>query len=177
MVKYSVTLNIRIPAYITDLCRSYVISDSLSYDWRESTNTHVTLKAIYKSDEAPTPRQIAQWSTASKNALTHRTPFMLRVSGVAQFSNVVYAKVYSEYLHTLHEQLYVELPSSQPEYEGKAYNPHISLGVLEQKGICKDLALIDFGTFIVSEIELVVWTWSNRKMIDCKVLEAYRLVD
>ncbi|MSR86111.1 hypothetical protein EXS74_01810 [Candidatus Woesearchaeota archaeon] len=94
MAKYSITLNFFIPKKIVQKLKEVKIQKNSAFDWRNSNNSHCTIKAIVVCDEIP--KQIEFWSKASEKVLSKVKPFKISIKGIDRFPNAIFAKVESK---------------------------------------------------------------------------------
>ncbi|MBM3230427.1 2'-5' RNA ligase family protein [Candidatus Pacearchaeota archaeon] len=161
MGRYSVTLNFFLPQNIVSNLEKVDIQEDISFDWRKSSASHCTVKAIYISDKLPSKKELNAWVADASNRLNGQSKFKVQVKGISKFPNIIFADVHSEKLVKLHKSLFDILPSSQPQFEGENYVPHASMVVLKNpsKSDLKNNQL--FGEFEVKEIQLVIWNTKN----------------
>lgn len=158
--RYSITLNFFIPNIILNEVKKEKLKGKFIFDWRKKGYFHCTVKALELSNILD-KKHLDYLLAKSKKVLSKQKPFKVIIKGVGRFPNVLYAKVYSKELKKLHNNLCKEkLPSNRPDFEGKNYHPHASLLFFE-KPLKKTNITKNFGEFIVSEIQLVIWDIPN----------------
>lgn len=165
-MSYSTTLNIFIPAELTKRLKYIHIPGKSSFDWREPGICHCTVKALAISKDIPVG--LKDWEAISGKILSRQAPFSVAVKEFMAFPGVAIAKLQSPELLALHKRLCAALPSSQPQYEGDNYVPHISLAITGKHPCKPQEPDLSRYSFVTREIQLVVWDLSNLNKPDVR---------
>ncbi len=159
MAKYSITLNFFIPKELVQKLKNVKLSGKHRFDWRKTDFCHCTVKAISTCDDIPKDMEL--WAKESEKILSEQNSFKISINNVTEFPTAIFANVQSEELVSLHKKLFRILPSSQEQFEGKNYVPHVSIAIPSgETGILSNLKQ-NFGECEVKEIQLMIWDLEN----------------
>lgn len=161
MSGYSITLNFFLSYAVEHCLKNVTFSWALDFDWRQTSLSHCTIKALDVCDNFPSDIVLQNYIIQSQKILDKQGSFDVTLSGVGMFPWLVFAHVQSVSLCDLHKKLSQVLPSSQPQFDNENYTPHVSIGT-----VSGDVSLVsdiheNFGAMKISEIQLVVWDQKN----------------
>jgi 2'-5' RNA ligase len=86
---------------------------------------------------------------------------------------VLVSRVYSKDVLKIHRKLIRILPSSQSQFDGPNFCPHVSLVVRGGEVAAMPLKIKTFGKFKVDELKMVMWDMKSLKRF--KVLYSFKL--
>jgi 2'-5' RNA ligase len=169
---FTITLNFFVPDEVVENLKAVNVSGRATFDWRKPGFAHCTVKAIWHGTDIPDEKVIETWSRESRRILSKKRPFEVLVKGVTKWPTVLVSLVNSKEVHTIHNKLLKLLPSSQPQFDGKNFTPHVSIAVGKSvMGVAETDKL--FGKFKVNELQLMLW--GLRDLKNPKVLCVYAL--
>ncbi len=157
-VKYSIALNFFVPGLVVKNLKKVQVEGAVVFDWRRSKLAHCTLKAISYRNGLPTQKELKTWISKARRIFSKQEPFEVTVKGMSKFPTALVADVHSKDLLGLHRKLFKVLPSSQPQYEGRNYHPHVSIAMIDGEAWAHPPENKNFGKFKVDEIQLMLWT-------------------
>ena len=173
MSKYSITLNFFIPEELIPILKKLEFTEEIKYDWRKTGYAHCTIKAIEIRNSEPSKKDVLKWIRATNEVLSKNGTFKVHLGETRNFPRIVYSAVKSEDLIHIRNELCKVLPTSQSQFEGKNYIPHVSLietisGVKQRYNSHKKI-----GSFVVKEIQLISWDLENNN--EPKILHCFKL--
>ena|SRR3989344_7207441 len=173
MSKYSITLNFFIPEELITILKKLKFTEEIKYDWRKTGYAHCIIKALEIRNSEPSKKDILTWVKATNEVLSKNGYFRVLLEGIHNFPRIIYAAVKSEDLIHIHNNLCKALPSSQSQFEGKNYLPHVSLieSISEVKQ--KYSSNTKIGNLVVKEIQLISWDLENNN--EPKILHCFKL--
>jgi 2'-5' RNA ligase len=168
---FTVTLNFFVPDEVAENLKEVEVSGAIHFDWRNHHSAHCTVKSIYHGNEIPDEKVIDAWAAECRLILSQQKSFEVAVEGVEKWPTVLVSKVLSKEVLEIHRKLLSVLPSSQPQFDGENYCPHVSIVVGER--VTAAVNEKRFGAFKVDEMQLMLWGLRDLKRP--KVLSVYKL--
>ena len=109
------------------------LNDRVAGHHKPELKHHLTIRAIADMATPLNSTLLNFWSNETDKILKDHRPFEVEVRGISTFPNVAFARVYvPQEFWDLHDKLLKAMPSRNPNREGSAMVPHLSLMYYEQ---------------------------------------------